>query len=214
MFITTKVWVANYPRRGFAASIEESLRNLRTDYIDLVLLHWPSDATPLEEQIAGLNDAVRAGQVRQIGVSNFNRSLLKRAVELSAAPIATNQVEYHPYLNQQLLIEECRRLGVSVTAYCAMAVGRVFQEPALQQIAGRHGRSVAQVVLRWLLQHEGVIALSRSTSVARARSNVQVFDFELAEIEMTEISRLARSDGRIVDPSGLAPSWDATPTRR
>ena len=102
IFLTTKVWVVNYPHRVFAASVDESLRTLRTDYIDLLLLHWPSDATPLAEQIGGLNAAVKAGKVRHIGVSNFNRQLMAEAVRLSAEPIVTNQFEYHPYLKSDV----------------------------------------------------------------------------------------------------------------
>ena len=211
VFLTTKVWVANYPARAFASSVDDSLRKLRTDYIDLLLLHWPSPATPLAEQIEGLNAAVRAGKVRHVGVSNFNRALMTEAVELSAAPIVTNQFEYHPYLNQALLIDECRRSGISVTAYCGMAVGRVFNEPVLKEISRAHGKSVAQIVLRWLLQQKGVIALSRTTNPGRIGSNAAVFDFALTAAEMAAIHDLAESDSRIVSPSGLSPAWDPTP---
>ena len=211
LFLTTKIWVANYPERAFARSVDDSLRNLRTDYIDLLLLHWPSSAVPLAEQIAGLNAAVQAGKVRRVGVSNFNQALLGEAVKLSAAPIVTNQVEYHPYLNQALLIDACRRHGVSVTAYCGMAVGRVFDEPVLKDIAAGQRKTVAQIVLRWLLQQDGVIALSRSVKPDRIASNMQVFDFALSPAEMLAIHDLARDGSRIVDPPGLAPAWDPTP---
>jgi 2,5-diketo-D-gluconate reductase B len=211
VFLTTKIWVANYPERAFARSVDDSLRNLRTNYIDLLLLHWPSGAVPLAEQIAGLNAAVQAGKVRHVGVSNFTQALLGEAVTLSAAPIVTNQFEYHPYLNQALLIDACRRCDVSVTAYCGMAVGRVFDEPMLQDIAASHHKSVAQIVLRWLLQQDGVIALSRSVNPDRIASNMQVFDFALLPAEMAAIHGLARNGSRIVDPPGLAPAWDPTP---
>jgi diketogulonate reductase-like aldo/keto reductase len=211
VFLTTKVWIANYAARDFALSVDESLRKLGTDYIDLLLLHWPSDTTPLAEQIKGLNTAVRKGKVRHIGVSNFNRKLMKKAVKLSDAPIVTNQFEYHPYLNQTALIDECRGLGVSVTAYCGMAVGRVFRDPVLNEIASARGRSVAQIVLRWLVQQEDVIALSRTTNPARVASNLQVFDFALTEAEMATIHDLARAGSRIVSPLGLSPTWDSTP---
>ena len=210
VFLTTKVWVANYPERAFTRSVDDSLRKLRTDYIDLLLLHWPSEAVPLAEQIAGLNTAVQAGKVRHIGVSNFNSTLMAEAVKLSTAPIITNQFEYHPYLNQKVLIDACRRLGVSVTAYCGMAVGRVFGEPILKDIAAAHGKTVAQLVLRWLLQQDGVIALSRSTNPKRIASNMQVLDFTLSPAEMASIHDLARDGSRIVDPPGLAPHWDTT----
>ena len=210
VFLTTKVWVANYPERAFTRSVDDSLRKLRTDYIDLLLLHWPSEAVPLAEQIAGLNTAVQAGKVRHIGVSNFNSTLMAEAVKLSTAPIITNQFEYHPYLNQKVLIDACRRLGVSVTAYCGMAVGRVFDEPILKDIAAAHGKTVAQLVLRWLLQQDTVIALSRSTNTERIVSNMQVLDFTLSPAEMAAIHDLARDGSRIVDPPGLAPHWDTT----
>jgi diketogulonate reductase-like aldo/keto reductase len=211
LFLTTKIWVANYSERAFARSVDDSLRKLRADYIDLLLLHWPSNAVPLAEQIAGLDAAVQAGKVRHIGVSNFNRALLEEAVKLSAAPIVTNQFEYHPYLNQALLIDACRRLGVGVTAYCGMAVGRVFGEPMLKDIAAAHRKTVAQIVLRRLLQQDGVIALSRSVNPDRIASNMQVFDFALSPKEMAAIQDLARDGSRIVDPPGLAPAWDPTP---
>lgn len=211
LFLTTKIWVANYPERAFARSVDDSLRKLRTDYINLLLLHWPSEAVPLAEQIAGLNIAVQAGKVRHIGVSNFNRALLAEAVKLSAAPIVTNQFEYHPYLNQKPLIDLCHQLGVSVTAYCGMAVGRVFDEPLLKNIAASHSKTVAQLVLRWLLQQDKLIALSRSTNPERIASNMQALDFTLSPAEMTAIHNLARGSSRIVNPPGLAPHWDPTP---
>ena len=211
VFLTTKIWGANYPEGVFARSVDDSLHRLRTDYIDLLLLHWPSSAVPLAEQIAGLNAAVQAGKVRHIGVSNFNQVLLGEAVKLSAAPIVTNQFEYHPYLNQALLIDACRRHGVSVTAYCGMAVGRVFDEPVLKDIAAGHRKSVAQIVLRWLLQQDGVIALSRSVNPDRIASNREVFDFVLSPAEMAALHDLAQDGSRIVNPPGLAPAWDPTP---
>jgi 2,5-diketo-D-gluconate reductase B len=211
MFLTTKVWVGNYAREAFAASVDDSLRRLRTDYIDLLLLHWPYRGVPLAEQIAHLNFAVKAGKARHIGVSNFNRQLLAEAVRLSEAPVVTNQFEYHPYLNQRLLIDECHRLGVSVTAYCGMAVGRVFADPVLRSIAGRRGKSVAQIVLRWLIQQYGIVALSRTTNPSRIPANLDVFDFKLSQHEIAAIHNLAASDSRIVSPTGLAPAWDPTP---
>jgi 2,5-diketo-D-gluconate reductase B len=211
VFLTAKVWVANYAKGAFAASVDDSLRRLRTDYIDLLLLHWPYPNVPLAEQVAGLNAAVKAGRVRHIGVSNFNRQLLAEAVRLSEAPIVTNQFEYHPYLNQRPLIDACLRLGVSVTAYCGMAVGRVFDDPVLLGIAKRRGKTVAQVVLRWLIQQDGVAALSRTTNPARIPANLDVFGFELSPEEIRAIGHLATSDSRIVSPTGLAPAWDPTP---
>ncbi|MFD1560252.1 aldo/keto reductase [Paraburkholderia silviterrae] len=210
IFLTTKVWVSHYAHQHFEASVNESLRKLRTDYIDLLLLHWPGSDVPLAEQIAGLNAVVRAGKVRHIGVSNFNRAQMTEAIRLSTAPLVTNQFEYHPYLNQSLLTESTLQAGLAVTAYCGMAVGRVFTEPALERIAARHDKTIAQIVLRWLVQQRGVVALSRTTRVDRLAQNLAVFDFELDSADMATIHALATSGSRIVNPPGLAPQWDST----
>ena len=210
IFLTTKVWVSNYAERNFEASVNESLRKLKTDYIDLLLLHWPGSNVPLAEQIAGLNAVAREGKVRHIGVSNFNRALMAESVRLSAVPLVTNQFEYHPYLNQSLLIESTLQAGLAVTGYCGMAIGRVFSEPTLEEIAARYDKTIAQIVLRWLVQQRGVVALSRTAKLERLAQNLAVFDFELESEDMTAIHSLATADSRIVNPPGLAPKWDRT----
>jgi len=208
LFITTKVWVENTSPRAFAASVAQSLQQLRTDYIDLLLLHWPSQLVPLAEQIGALNDAVHSGKVRHIGVSNFNRALMAQAIALSPLPLVTNQFEYHPYLDQSPLIDAVRDAGLAVTAYCGMAVGRVLSDPVLADIAARHRVSIAQIVLRWLIQQPGVIALSRTSNVSRLAENLAIFDIELTQEEMALIHARAEPGSRIVSPRGLAPEWD------
>jgi 2,5-diketo-D-gluconate reductase B len=210
IFLTTKVWVSNYSERFFEASVNESLRKLKTDYIDLLLLHWPGSDVPLAEQIGGLNAVARAGKVRHIGVSNFNRALMMESMRLTAVPLVTNQFEYHPYLNQSLLIESTLQAGLAVTGYCGMAIGRVFSDPTLKEIAARHDKTIAQIVLRWLVQQRGIVALSRTTRINRLAQNLTVFDFELDGVDMAAIHSLATADSRIVDPHGLAPLWDST----
>ncbi len=207
IFVTTKVWNGNYAPEAMARSVDESLRKLCSDHVDL-LLHWPSDAVPLEDQIGALNDIVRAGKARHIGVSNYNRELLARATTLSAVPLVTNQFEYHPYLEQSELVSATLRAGLAVTAYCAMAVGRVFDDTKLKQIAARNGRTVSQVVLRWLIQQGGTIALSRTSNPDRLAENTGIHDFELPAEDMAAIFALAQPGSRIVDPRGLAPVWD------
>ncbi len=207
VFLTTKVWVANYGRDAFLASVDESLKKLETDYVDLLLLHWPNTAVSLEEQIAALNDVAKAGKARHIGVSNFNTTLMKEAARLSRMPLANNQIEYHPYLDQQPVIATASELGMSITAYYAMADGKVIADRMLQEIAAVHKRSVAQVVLRWIVQ-QGCVVLSKTVSETRAAENAAIFDFELSADDMGTIAKLARPDGRIVSPDGLAPEWD------
>ncbi|WCK12664.1 aldo/keto reductase [Agrobacterium tumefaciens] len=209
IFLTTKVWVENYRHDAFLASVDESLKKLKTDYVDLLLLHWPNEAVTLAEQLGALNAVRDAGKVRHIGVSNFNTALMAEAVSLSEAPIVTNQIEYHPYIDQDMVIAAAKAAGMSVTGYYGMADGKVFADPVLKDIAASRGKSVAQVVLRWLVQQQGVIALSKTVSEARVDENLAIFDFTLSVAETDAIRALARPDGRIVSPDGLAPVWDA-----
>ena len=208
IFLTTKVWVENYKHDAFIASVDESLAKLKTDYVDLLLLHWPNEAVSLAEQIGALNEVAKAGKVRHIGVSNFNTTLMAEAKALSDLPLVTNQIEYHPYLNQRSVIEAAAASDMSITGYYAMADGKVFSDAVLKDIAAAHGKSVAQVVLRWLVQQDNVIALSKTVSEARILENLAIFDFALSETEMQAIYALAKPDGRIVSPDGLAPQWD------
>jgi len=208
VFLTTKVWVENYRHDAFLASVDDSLKKLKTDRVDLLLLHWPNEAVSLAEQIGALNAVRQAGKVRHIGVSNFSTALMAEAVKLSDAPIVTNQIEYHPYIDQDVVIAAAKAAGMLVTGYYGMADGKVFDDPVLKEIAAGRGKSVAQVVLRWLVQQQGVVALSKTVSEARVEENLAIFDFELSADEMAAIRALARPDGRIVSPEGLAPVWD------
>ena len=209
IFLTTKVWVDKFAARDFSASVDESLKKLKTDHVDLLLLHWPQSDVPLAERMDSLNAVKAAGKVKHIGISNFNIAMMNEAASLSDAPIATNQVEYHPYLDQSKLLEAARARGISLTAYYLMADGRVPKDPLLQDIAASHGKTAAQVVLRWAVQQDGVIALSKTATESRLKENFDVFDFALSADEMQAIHALAKPDGRIVNPGHLRPpQWD------
>ncbi|MBM9401123.1 aldo/keto reductase [Gluconacetobacter azotocaptans] len=207
LFLTTKVWVDNYSIDRFAASVDESLEKLRVDQVDLLLIHWPGDKVPVARQIDMLNAVKAAGKAKHIGVSNQNTAQMRESVLRSTAPIVTNQVEMHPYLDQSKLLAAARQAGITLTAYYAMADGKVIGDPAIQAIAARYGKSPAQVVLRWLVQ-QGVIVLSKTANVARVAENFAIFDFALEAADMAALHALARPDGRIVNPDGLAPEWD------
>ena len=209
IFLTTKVWVANYGKDAFAASVEESLRKLKTDHVDLLLLHWPNDAVPLEVQIGELNGVRERGLARHIGVSNFNTALMAEAVRLSAAPLATNQVEYHPYLDQTAVLEAAAAHGMALTAYYAMADGKVLGDPVLKAIGAAHGKSPAQVVLRCILQ-KGVPLNTMSTKPENIRANFDIMDFTLSSIDMDRIDALNATGYRIIKPGQLpwVPEWD------
>lgn len=208
IFLTTKVWVDRVGHKAFIASVDESLQKLKTDHVDLLLLHWPQSEMPLADRMGALNELRKAGKVKNIGVSNFSAALMAEAVKLSDAPIATNQIEYHPYLDQKKVLAEATRTSMSVMAYYLMADGKVPQDPVLKDIGSRHGKTAAQVVLRWAVQQKDVIALSKTATESRLRENFEIFDFALGEGEMAEIHKLARPDGRIVNPGHLAPDWD------
>ena len=207
LFLTTKVWVENYSAERFAASVDESLDKLKTDHVDLLLLHWPTDTVPVEPQIEWLNAVQAAGKATHIGVSNQSIAQMQQSVRLSAAPIVTNQIELHPYLDQHRVIAAADAAGVAVTAYYGMADGKVVHDPVLQAIGAAHGKSAAQVGLRWLVQ-QGRIALSKTAKPERVAENAAIFDFELSDVEMATINALAQPDGRLVNPPGLAPEWD------
>ena len=208
VFVTTKVWVGNYPRPRFMASVEESLRKLQTDYIDLLLVHWPCGGAPIAEQVEGLNRAVSSGKARHVGVSNYSADMMRVASAHLEHPLVTNQVEYHPFLDQTALLGQVASSESSLMAYCGMAVGRVFRTDMLKDIAARNGRTVAQVVLRWLIQQRRVVALSRTENIERIPENTRVFDFALSDEDMAAITQLRTPGSRIVDPPHLAPDWD------
>ncbi len=208
IFLTTKVWVDRFRDGDLQRSAADSLVRVGTDYIDLLLLHWPSSEVPLAETIGALNAARDDGLARHIGVSNFTVALVREAVAASAAPLATNQVEYHPRLSQAPVLAELERHGMALTAYCPLGQGKVVNEPAIVEIAQRHDRDPGQIMLRWHYQQPGVAAIPRSSRPERIASNFDIFGFELSADEMDRISGLASEDGRLISPESVAPAWD------
>lgn len=209
IFVTTKV-SHEYLRAGdFARMVDESLNNLQLDYVDLLMVHWPSpEQVPLAETMAALAKARREGKARHLGVANFNIALLEAAMRVCPEPIESLQVEYHPYLDQTRLLATVRRLGLPMTAYCPLGRGTMIHDPVVADIARSKGKTVAQVVLRWLMQQPNVIPIPRSSNPGRQAENLAIFDFTLNADEMRRIHALARPDGRIANPAGRAPVWD------
>jgi diketogulonate reductase-like aldo/keto reductase len=209
IFLVTKVSHEYLRADAFAKSVEESLERLRTDYVDLLFVHWPAiDGTPLAETMGALAKAKREGKARHIGVANFNIAMTEEAMRLCPEPLAVLQAEYHPYLNQSKVLAFCRNAGLAFMAYCPLGRGRLFKDPVLAEIAKSKGRTLAQVALRWLVQQGNIAPIPRSANPQHMAESLQVFDFTLTDEEMKRIHALARPDGRIADPAGRAPKWD------
>ncbi len=209
IFLTTKVSHEYLRANDIARMVDESLSNLKVDYVDLLMVHWPSpDKVPLAETMNALAEAKREGKARHLGVANFNIALLEEAMRLCPEPMVSLQVEYHPYLDQTKLLAAVRRLDIALTAYCPLGRGRMISDPVVAEIARVKGKTAAQVVLRWHLQQPNVMPIPRSTNPGRQAENMNIFDFTLSDGEMKRIHALARPDGRIASPPGRAPDWD------
>jgi diketogulonate reductase-like aldo/keto reductase len=206
IFVTTKIYWTEATAADFARGVEASLKRLQLPAVDLLLIHWPNPKVPLAETIGALCQAKRDGLAKHIGVANFTVALVEEAARLASEPLVTNQIEVHPFLDQAKVIAACQRHGLKVTAYCPLARGKVPGDELLQRIGRAHGKSAAQVALRWLLQ-QGMIAIPRSAKVEHLTDNLAVFDFTLSPAEMAEIDTLKRPDGRCVNPAH-SPQWD------
>jgi diketogulonate reductase-like aldo/keto reductase len=209
VFITTKVWYTDIADGDLQASAEASLNKLAIDQLDLILIHWPSATIPLAESINALNEVKDRGLARHIGVSNFPTGLLDEAFALSANPLVCNQIEYHPYLDQSAVRRACARLGMAMVSYCPLCRGGdLFERSEVADAARAHGRTQAQIILRWHIQQDGVIAIPRSQNPDRIVENLAVDDFELSEAEMAAIGGLKVRNHRICQ-FDFGPVWDA-----
>jgi 2,5-diketo-D-gluconate reductase B len=206
VFLTTKVWMDKLAYGDLQRSAEQSLRLLRTDRVDLLLVHWPNPQVPLGDTLRALAELKRDGKVRTIGVSNFPVALLREAVEEYEADLLCDQVEYHALLSQKVVLDWLRAHDMMLTAYSPLAQGRLAGHPVLAEIGRRIGRSPAQVALRWLLDQERVAVIPKSSSERRARENFEVLGFTLDEADFQAVSKL-QGAGRQINP-GWAPDWD------
>jgi 2,5-diketo-D-gluconate reductase B len=207
VFITTKIWPSHFAPRELERAAKESLTRLQLAEVNLLLLHWPNPQVPLRETLGALSQVKRMGLARHIGVSNFTVALIDEAA-LAEEPLICNQVEVHPFIDQSKVIAACRRQGMATVAYSPVARGGVKSDKLLARIAKAHGKSAAQVSLRFLVQR-GFVVIPRTSRVERLSENLAIFDFVLSEAEMAEIAGLARHDVRIVDYAySGSPNWD------
>jgi 2,5-diketo-D-gluconate reductase B len=190
VFLVTKVRTSRFSHDDVIRSTHESLKKLRTEYVDLLLMHWPNPSVPLEETLGAMTELQEEGSVRQVGVSNFPPSMVEEATQY--ANIFCNQVEYHPYRAQGELLEQAKEMDYLLTAYSPVAKGRVSNDAALKEIGQAHGKTPTQVALRWLIQQEKVVAIPKAASEDHLRSNFDILDFELSDEEMERVSALRR----------------------
>ncbi|MFP4260239.1 MAG: aldo/keto reductase [Opitutales bacterium] len=205
LFVTSKVWWEDLSPHGIREAIENSLRDLQTDYLDLALIHWPNFEYSLEESIQTLRVHQDAGKIRRYGVSNFPALEFHDAI--GYGEIFCNQVEYHPLLKQDAILDIVQDYGAAFTAYSPLAQGEAIGYPELETIAKKHGKTSEQVALRWLIEQKNVLAIPRSSKPEHIESNFDLFDFELDADDKAEIEKLPK-DRRQINPS-FAPDWDA-----
>jgi 2,5-diketo-D-gluconate reductase B len=207
VFICTKVRQNDLMPDDFARVVDQSLKNLQLPYVDLLLIHWNNPDIPFKLSVGALCKARKDGLAKHVGVANFTSTMLDEAWAVTSEPLVCNQIEMHPFINQDKVLAACRKHGMAVVAYCPIARGKVPGAGALERIGKAHGKTAAQVSLRYLVQI-GVCAIPRTATPAHMKQNLEVFDFNLSDAEMAELKKLNATNMRVVNPPH-APKWDA-----
>ena len=209
-FLTTKIFPDDlkFQPEKLIAAAKRSLGDLDTDYVDLLLLHWPDDRVPLSETIPALCELQKQGLTRHIGVSNFNIANLTEAEKYADVPIVVNQVEFHPFIKQHTLQTFLNNHHILLEAYSPLARGDVFDNEIIKNIAEKHGITPAQVSLAWILSDKDRVAIPKTSNPAHLQGNLDAIDIQLSADELEQIGNLARSDGRKIEHPDYTPEWD------
>ena len=207
LFITTKVWLDQLEPDALQRAFDTSLRKLRLDYVDLYMIHWPARDMNMAATLEALMALRERGLTRAIGVCNFNLPMIRRAVEEIGAPIASLQVEYHPFLSQARLLAYLRGKGIPLTAYAPLAQGRAANDPTLLSLGQKHHCSAAQIAIAWLLDQEGIIVIPKAARAESQKANLDAIGIQLDDNDRAAIAALPK-DQRFVRPP-FAPDWDA-----
>ncbi|MGI5827435.1 MAG: aldo/keto reductase [Patescibacteria group bacterium] len=198
LFITTKLWRTNMHARNAIEAGKRALEELEADYIDLYLIHWPNRSVPITETLEAMNTLKEEGLVKAIGVSNFTINHLKDALE-TGIEITNNQIEFHPSLNQRELKDFCDSKGITITGYSPFARGEDLDLPVIQEIAQKHNRSVAQVILNWLMQ-KNIIAIPKASSEKHLKDNFASLKWKLSKEDLKRIDTVNHEPNRTVTP--------------
>jgi 2,5-diketo-D-gluconate reductase B len=208
LFVTTKVWHDQLgTKESIRRAFDTSIGKLKLDYVDLYMIHWPSkvmDMVIVMETLTALRDE---GRARAIGVCNFNRPMLRQAIDEMRAPVASVQVEYHPFLDQSAMLAYLRKRNIPLTAYAPLAQGRAANDETLKRIGDKHGFSAAQVAIAWLLDQESVVAIPKAQRPESQQSNLDALEISLDDEDRAAIAALPK-DRRYVTPP-FAPDWNA-----
>ena len=206
ILLCTKVRQENLRPADFVKVIDQSLVNFKLPYVDLLLIHWNNKDIPFSESIGALCQAKKDGKAKHVGVANFTSKMLDEAWAVTTEPLVCNQIEVHPFINQDKVIAASKKHGMAIVAYVPIARGKVPGADALERIGKAHGKSAAQVSLRYLVQL-GCCSIPRTATPAHMKENLDVFDFNLSDAEMAELKKLNATNMRVVNPPH-APVWD------
>ncbi|MGI9538296.1 MAG: aldo/keto reductase [Desulfocapsaceae bacterium] len=207
--ITTKVCPSKFTESKFIRSVEESLKSLQLDTIDILLVHWPPVGGDIKLSLELLEKAYHQGLAKNIGVSNYTVQMMRDTLNIINAPVVINQVEYHPLIDQSVLLKAAAETGIPLSSYCSLARAEVPKRPIFDEIGRTYGKSGNQIALRWILQ-KGVPVITMSTKLDNIRANFDVMDFTLSSIDMDRIEALTVANYRVITlkEAPWAPKWD------
>ena len=209
VFLTTKINTIEVNNEGIVDAFHKSLSDLKTDYVDLLLIHWPTFSTSLGDMLEIMYGIKESQKARAIGVSNFNTTLLNECARLGFEDIYCNQVEYHPFLSQEILLKKMNEMDVIPVAYCPICRGDVAKDSVIIELSEKYNKTPAQVTLRWLIQQQSV-AIPKTAKLERLKENIDIYDFEIDDQDMTRIHSLARGQRLVpnLDTNPLLGAWD------
>ena len=219
VFLTTKIntigWTASQDRKTVIKNehivdeFNQSLSDLKTDYVDLLLIHWPAFSTSLGDMLEIMYQIKESQKAKAIGVANFNSNLLSECKQLGYEDIYCDQIEYHPFLSQEILLKKMNEMNVIPVAYCPICRGDVAKDSVIIELSEKYNKTPAQVTLRWLIQQQSV-AIPKTSKLHRMKENIDIYDFEIDTKDMTLINSLARNQRLVpnLESNELNYPWD------